>query len=292
MPNLPPIKIPKRYNYIGVFLSLKCNLKCSYCLNLMEYDRFEMSKRNQEMSTQDWIDALNRIEARDDLPITLQGGEPTLRKDFYEIITGVNRPLDLLTNCQFDINEFINKVSTNKFRRTAPYASIRVSYHPDQMDLADTVRRVSLLHDSGYQIGVWMVELPDKQEEFLTAKKRFTEVGIDFRGKELLGEYKGKLYGTYKYPNAVGKSPKNYKACMCRTTELLIAPDGIVHRCHADLYNMRIGLKHILEERFKLDRAFRGCRMFGGCGYCDVKRKNNRFQIMGHTSVEIKNEEE
>ena len=34
---------------------------------------------------------------------------------------------------------------------------------------------------------------------------------------------------------------------------------------------------------------FRPCEFYGDCNPCDVKVKTNRFQIFGHTSVEMKN---
>ena len=276
------LKIPDSYNYIAIFLILKCQLKCPWCINIMDYNRSKLSEDGEFMTTKKWIDALNRIEAREDLPLSIQGGEPTLHKGFYEIIANVNRPMDLLTNCQFNVSEFMDCVPRWKFSRNAPYASIRVSYHPEQMDLYETIHKVRTLHDKGYQIGVWMIEFPGREQEFLEAKLKFKEAGIDFRGKELLGEYNGKVYGTFKYSNQVPKK------VLCRTTELIVAPDGSVHRCHSDLYNLRPGIGHILDENFKLDREFRECVGDISCNSCDIKIKNNRFQVYGNTSVEQK----
>ena len=239
------------------------------------------------MTAKDWILALNRIEARDDLPLTLQGGEPTSHKEFYEIINGIDRPMDLLTNCQFNIDEFIDRIPTTKFKRNAPYASIRISFHPEQMDLVNTVNRVSTLFDHGYQVGVWMVEVPEQMYIVEKARFAFSQMGIPFKTKELLGEHKGVVYGTYKYPGSVDAPKAQWKSCLCRTSELLVAPDGSIHRCHSDLYNLRQGIGHILDADFSLDRSFRYCSVFGSCSGCDTKVKTNRYQIFGHTSVEI-----
>lgn len=242
------------------------------------------------MSSKDWVTALNRIEARDDLPITLQGGEPTVHPHFYQIINGVNKPMDLLTNCQFDVDKFIENVPTNKFKRNAPYASIRVSYHPEQMELDDTVKRVSRLLKAGYQVGVWSVLVPEWQKHIMEeAKPAFTAAGIDYRVKEMLdgGSQYGSQCGTYKYPDAVGS--KIRRSCVCRTSELLVAPDGSIHRCHSDVYNLRKGIGHALDPEFQLDRKFRECQVFGDCVACDIKIKTNRLQIPNWTSVEILN---
>jgi len=289
--SLKPLAIPEEYNYVACFLTLACNLKCSYCINIMnDYDRRKIHHGRPPLSASDWINALNRIEAREDLPITLQGGEPTVHPDFYAIVNGVHKPMDLLTNCQFDIDRFIKEVPVTKFKRSAPYASIRVSYHPEQMELEDTVFRVAKLISCGYQVGVWSVLVPRWEDHILnSAKRKFVEAGIDFRVKEMLdgGTEDGTQCGTYKYPDAVGA--KVLRSCECRTTELLIAPDGSVHRCHSDIYNLRKGIGHIMDEEFRLDREFRTCHVYGDCSGCDVKITTNRFQQQNWTSVEIIN---
>ena len=52
--------------------------------------------------------------------------------------------------------------------------------------------------------------------------------------------------------------------------------DPIGHILDEDLTEAHIGL-------------FKECRYYGKCNPCDVKVKTNRFQIFGHTSVEIRN---
>ena len=76
------IKLNTHHNYVAFFLSLGCNLSCSYCINLHNSgSRYTQAKR-KELSFRDWIKAANKLELRDDLPLSLQGGEPTLLKDF------------------------------------------------------------------------------------------------------------------------------------------------------------------------------------------------------------------
>lgn len=285
---MEPIKLIEGYNYIAAFLTLGCQLKCSYCINIQQYERSAMAKARKAMSAKDWITALNRLEATQDLPITLQGGEPTSHRDFYEIINHVDKPMDLLTNCQFNINDFIKHVPVSKFKRNAPYASIRVSFHPEQMELDDTVARVGRLVDAGFQVGVWMVEVPEQMHIVDKAAQKFSYVArCSFKVKELLGEHKGTIHGTYKYKDSVDMPEDKWKTCYCRTSELLIAPDGSIHRCHSDLYNLRQGIGHVLDEDFALDRTYRFCSVYGNCSGCDTKNKTNRFQQHGHTSVEI-----
>src|SRR5689334_4137310 len=107
-PPLPDILIPPHYNYVAIFLTLSCNLACSYCIN--RFDNFRYRKGH--MSGDQWVRGLNRIVSRDDLPVTMGGGEPSLHREFTEIINGI-RPglnIDLLTNLEFDIDRFMVEV--------------------------------------------------------------------------------------------------------------------------------------------------------------------------------------
>lgn len=280
---LPPIVMLASHNYIAAFLTFGCNLKCSYCIN-----RFGSLKPVQRIMTgAEWVRGLNRLVSRPDLPITLQGGEPTLHPDFYPILSGVRKELhiDILTNLETDLDRFMKEVPADRVRRDAPYASIRVSFHPETMRIEALAEKVQLLLKAGYSIGIWGVEHPRYAREIAQAREHCLPLGIDFRTKEFLGEYSGMLHGQYKYPGACGKRFK--KRVECRSTELLIGPGGEIFRCHGDLYEGREPVGHILDPGFTIDPGFRPCAHFGHCNPCDVKVKTNRLQQYGHTSVEI-----
>ena len=280
---MTPILIPEGYNYIAVFLTLACNLSCSYCIN-----RFQgLTPEKGALTGDQWLRGLNRIISREDLPVTLGGGEPTLHPDFTAIVNGV-RPelnLDLLTNLQFDGHRFMTEISPDRLRRAAPYASIRVSYHPETMPLEPLVEKVLRMQGGGYSMGLWGVLHPAHEAEILRAQAYCTSLGIDFRTKEFLGEYGGLLHGAVKYPGACdGTAVRNVS---CRTSELIVGPTGGIYRCHGDLYEGREPVGHLLDPDFRIQEIHRPCRAFGRCNPCDVKVKTNRLQIFGHTSVDI-----
>lgn len=281
--DLKPVVIPDTYNYFAAFLTFVCNLKCSYCINHFEH---RIIKRNIT-SGKDWVRALNRVVNRPDLPVTLQGGEPGMHPDFIYIINNLKSELhlDILTNLGFNIKEFIRKVDPERIKRKSPYASIRVSYHPEQMALDELLKSVLMLLDRGFSVGIWAVMHPVYEKRILEAQARCKDLCIDFRLKEFIGEYKKKLYGTYKYKEACFKKDK--KKVLCKTTELLIDSETNVFRCHADLYAGVNSIGSILDADFKIEDKFRDCVNFGYCNPCDIKVKTNRFQQFGHTSVEI-----
>jgi len=277
------LKIPERYNYIAVFLTLACDLQCPFCINRFSND----VERYPVLPGEQWIEGLNRLVSRPDLPVTLQGGEPSLHPDFHAIVNGLRDDLniDILTNLQFDTDAFMTAVPPGRVRRDAPYASIRVSYHPGQTDLEALVVNVRTMLDRGYSVGVWAVEHPGYADEVAQAREAWEDDGIDFRVKEFLGTHDGRLYGTYKYPEALaGEALRPVK---CRTSELIVGPTGEVYRCHADLYRGRPPVGSILDDAFRIEDIYRPCDCFGLCNPCDVKIKTNRFQEFGHTSVDI-----
>lgn len=286
--DMKDIIIPGGYNYIGVFLTLACNIGCSYCIN----EHGELFKRETHLSGEDWIKGLNRLISRDDLPVTFQGGEPSLHKDFIKIINGLKPglKLDILTNLELDIHRFAAEVNPERLERDAPYAPIRMSYHPESMDIEKIIAKVKFLKKSGFEVGIYGLLHPKFEKDILKVQERCKAEGLDFRTKEFLGFYNGKLYGTYRYAGAVSGEEK--KKCLCRTTELLIAPDGKIFRCHRDLYSGGCSIGSILDPDFQIEDIYRKCLYYGECNPCDVKLKTNRLQIFGHTSVEIKDIEE
>jgi len=281
---MKPIQVPLEYNYIATFLTFACNLKCSYCINHYEQGII----KRPLMTGREWVKGLNRINSRDDLPVTLQGGEPSLHPDFIYIINNLKPELniDILTNLKFDIEDFIKNVDPKRIKRKSPYASIRVSYHPETMDLDETVAKVLKMLDAHFSIGIWSVMHPAYVKVIEEAKEKCVKLGIDFRAKEFLGEYQGKLYGCYKYEGSCLKSFR--KKVQCRTSEFLMDSQGNVFKCHSDLYAGASPIGHILDPEFCIEDKFRECVNFGYCNPCDVKVKTNRFQQYGYTSVEIK----
>lgn len=281
---------PKQdHNYVAFFLTFACNLACSWCIN--NHGKQPIKKRQGEMTARQWIKAANRLVLRDDLPLTLQGGEPTLHRGFFQIVNEVKPEIrmDLMTNLMFDVDAFIANVPVWRFTREAPYAAIRVSYHPGQNDINDLIAKTIKLQDAGFRIGLYGIEHPASEirGHILEVQEKCLKLGLDFRLKEFLGEYAGRMYGTFKYPGCVNGT--ELKSCRCRTTELIAGPAGYVYKCHADLYSGRNPIAHILDTDFSEESIdeFRECLCYGTCNPCDVKVKTNRFQVFGHTSVEI-----
>jgi hypothetical protein len=285
---LSEIRITDDCNYIAAFLTMACPYRCPYCINEFESGR----RQHGRMSGEQWVQGLSRLAnlEREEgiVPVTLQGGEPSVHPDFYYLIQHLPERirLDILTNLCFDVEEMIARVNPERLRREAPYASIRVSYHPSQVRLDDLLAKVHRLLEAKFSVGIWGLLHPDQAEHILQAQTRAKSEGIDFRTKEFLGFADGKLHGEYRYPEACFLQETRH--VLCRTTELIVGPDGGVHRCHHDLYEHFPPIGHILDPEFAMTGEFLPCDCFGHCNPCDIKVKTNRLQQFGHTSVAIK----
>ena len=277
------MKLPIRYNYAEAYLTLRCNLNCSYCINNESGD---IKRARKEISGENWVNGLNKIDFGE-VPLTLGGGEPTMHKDFYYIIDNLKPEtrIDLLTNASFNMREFLTKTHPDQFNENPnpAYKSIRISFHAETMDPYETINRASILQEHGYPVGIFGLNHPLNLDSNVEMAEMCRKHGLYFFIKDFLGKYKNHLFGFYKYPEAVEGIPKKV---LCRIQELLIGPTGDIYKCHNNLYNQKHSLGNIVDD-FKITDRFRKCGCYGKCNPCDVKLKTNRFLKMGNCSVEI-----
>lgn len=301
---LPKLQIPDTLNYIGAFLTLECNLSCSYCINDPQQAGqreilFPIQAKSMRkcLSPTQWGQALSRIPYRQDLPITLQGGEPMLYwggKGLGMILSETPHYFDLLTNFALNPDVFANNLNAqqHKLQRDAPYPSIRVSYHVEEMNrvwhgrgFAELVNRCEALSDYGFRVspvkaksdvGIYMVAHPDNH---VTVEMESIMAGrVPFETKEFLGMHEGKLYGHYLYPFSTDLIASdihpNTLGCECRTTELLLDPLGFIWGCHFYLYQSWVAGGPVREFDELEAQGFRysenGARIFANCDLAPI----------------------
>lgn len=260
--SLPTLKLPSDLNYIAAFVTMSCNLRCEFCINDPEQaDRREQlypmqnAKSHVGLTPQQWIVGLNRIPKKADVPVTFCGGEPTIYyggKGLNTVLNGINNYADVLTNMG-NMNFFKNLGdSAKKLQRPSPYPSIRVSWHPKEMNrvwanrgFKELVDRCEKLKEYGLDISpemsvsdaaIYMVGFPGNEvpaEDLWQGK-------VPFETKEYLGVHDGKTYGTYAYKNSIDLTKlglwETGLTCKCLTRELLIDPMGFIFPCHLFLY--------------------------------------------------------
>jgi MoaA/NifB/PqqE/SkfB family radical SAM enzyme len=298
------VNLPNRYDYISAFLTFRCNLDCGFCVNKSSNDSFQRNAY-KEISGREWVNILNNIKSKKNIPVSLVGGEPSLHKDFIYIINNLDQRLgiDIVTNLWWSndkINEFINKVSPDRINNHSPFPSIRASYHPEQMNEGEKlINNAKRLKSAGFDIGIEgiMYPTPFQLESLERMSIRCRENEISFRPKSFIGIYEGVddygkqfsiTHGDYsKYPGSVFN--KETHECMCKTSNLYISPSADIYRCQRDLLLMENPKGNILDSDFRLEKGFKKCNNYGQCHPCDVKVKTDSKQRLGTTLVEIKN---
>ena len=256
---LTKLEVPSSLNYIAAFVTMSCSLRCSYCINDPAQadhrsDLFPMQNANSHvgLTPDEWITAINRLPVRQDLPISLCGGEPTLfygNNGLSTIVNNTDNYYDLLTNMG-NMKFFEQLRSPQQLQRNSPYPSIRVSWHEAEMNrayggISDLVQRCESLSKFGFtvtgssntsDVGIYMVAFPENH----VPDKQEYENRVPFEVKEFLGTYDGRLYGTYAYPHSTDlvSSGKHHTTieCDCLTFELLVDPMGFIWSCHNFLY--------------------------------------------------------
>lgn len=274
------VTLPKRYNYIGVFLTYRCQMNCNYCIN--KYSKLD---RVDELSIDGWVRGLLKLETREDLPITFGGGEPTLYTNFDSIITRLryhDKHLDLLTNGMFDIDEFCAFIPPDAFKRKSKYANIRFSLH-EGTNIPLMAAKAHIMKDRGYSVGIWGLDSPSLSGKNQEMEKLCKGMGLDFRLKDYLDH--SWHHKMYKYPGATACLSR--QKVMCKPSELLINPGGYIFRCHHDLYENEGAIGHILDSKIAFPQ-YLPCSNYGHCNPCDIKIGYNRFQEWGHCSVKVK----
>ncbi len=73
-------------------LTHRCPLQCPYCSNPID-----LRRREEELTTEEWVDVLRQAAALGVLQVHLSGGEPTARKDLEPIIEAA-RDAGIYTN--------------------------------------------------------------------------------------------------------------------------------------------------------------------------------------------------
>src|SRR3989344_2035901 len=293
---LPRIILGEEVTGMMIFPTLRCNLDCSFCLN--EFDPNFTRVVPGELTGEQWVRGLNRIESKLNVPVTFSGGEPFVHRDFVYIVKNLKQDLkiDILTNLMWKkkgIERFISEISPEKISRDVPYPQIRASYHPGESDPDELIANAKMLQNAGFKVGIFSVLYPSPQQntEIVKMQYRCANEGLLFRVKEFVGMYEGTLYGDYsKYPGA--SFSKERKDVACKTPELHVGPNGAVYRCHRDLYAKQFPIGHILDRDFQFDPKFTFCPNYGDCHPCDVKVKIDTYQRELRTIADIRFDDE
>ena len=106
-PNLRPLALLAELTY-------RCPLKCPYCSNPLELDRYR-----RELDTATWQRVLAEAAALGVVQVHFSGGEPLVRRDLAELIRTA-RQLDLYSNLSTGATRVFNLACSDKPDMNAP----------------------------------------------------------------------------------------------------------------------------------------------------------------------------
>lgn len=288
MTTLDKIKLPDYFQYITAFVTMACPLNCSYCSNKLQ----AKPKGRNTISAEKWIQIFNRLDT--DLSIILFGGEPLAHPEIYEIINGVNPKVkfEMLSVFPFNIDDFLSNVSPDRFIQDLPYPSIRISFHPEEMDLDQTIQNALQLQKAGFGVVITFVNHPSVAPKLLNYKKQIESAGLLCAIRPYFGKFEGSFHGHIKYKDSIDQ--EKTKSVKCKPHGFYIDPLGDTYSCRTKTliqkYEDKIG--NLLDPEFvAFEDKYYDCDLYGQCNLSDITFRRDRYKKWGFCSVDIKGKE-
>lgn len=242
------LKYFKRFDEkLRIYLTLACNLKCGYCVNNFHGKLYPF----KHLSGKEWIKIINR-EGKD---IVLTGGEPTLHKDFIQIVNGIDPKID--------VRGYTNLVWTDKFleeyiKKVKRKVDFYVSYHISSGDVQRFIEILKKLKKSGKFNGTVHTVCSDKNR-IKELKKIFSKNGISIGVDD-------DQYGMFHE----SCSKKFRKKVICSKKLYLIAPNGVRFRCLSYLVRNKQPLEDLTKTKLLNPTFCDKCDDYGYCAPCDM----------------------
>ena len=299
--------LPMPYYHNGAYfaqsLLFECPAKCEFCII---HGRNPAPPR-KTISAQEILTFWNSVLHPEGYPMSLLGGEPTLRKDIVEIVNGLEGyHLTLTTNLGtafFDNPDNLKNMRKDNIR-------INTSFHPQFISVEKFARNFIKLQDAGFYVDqLDMVNHPNSG--FEKYQEEFLKYGLELGYAPFLGFYRdGKFAGSRNpdncltdfgpndlYPNerehdkehlrvkcgiddidrfrlqCGAKEPMRIPQCDHHVKCLLVSPEGNIYDCHYKLYYNIDPTANIwdLTPLHNLPEV-KPCDYFGFCNWCDVVR--------------------
>ena len=306
----------KKDCYWAHMITFRCNGGCKYCINLAR----GCMARYPEMSGAQMVEFWNSIENHEGKALSIIGGEPTLHKDFEEMVAGMSG-YDVTVTSNL-ATKFYEDPNFPSYLRSKSPLRMNTTFHPSApVTPALFAERIFMMRDSGINVGQVAMVKPPNDFDITKWKDEFASAGLNVDEVTFLGFWtEGNGYfndSDMKPDNLWPKddidmhlltkvcgidSLEHYRAqcgmpqdsvvewsCNNGMKTLLVAPDGTVHECHYKLYQNVDGVGNVLTGDWEHQTKPRQCMHFGKCIGCDVPRtsgldwrKHNVIDPGGH----------
>ena len=259
----------------------KCNYNCAYCYAPKPQDiTFENNPNNvaKYEKAENIIDSWKNIyDKYGSSRIRLDGGEPSIYPNFFEIIKELSKihRLQMNTNLSFDVNKFCDVSNPETIR-------VDASLHCEYTKLETFVEKLNILKQKGYKLTVSYVGYPDFLENIPLAKKAIQTMNIPF----FVHPYSG-FYEDRQYPQSYTEKDKKFIYDIdCESeTELVWRQER--KSKYKDKKNINIGTKLSKEEieKFQQDKQkqFEEKKKIGKYKICEMGQMYARIYPNGNT---------
>jgi len=176
---IPPNKV-----FFSWYINNECNYKCSFCC--------PQDIKTAPVSLDRWIEIWDGIYDRyGECHIHISGGEPFIYPNFIRLIASLSKKhtLEFSTNLSCDVQPFIDNISPKRAR-------LGGSFHPEDGNFEEFLKRVSLLKKSGFDVWVNYVAYPPHLKDMSGYKKAVEQSlpGVLFAIQPFGGKYEGRDY--------------------------------------------------------------------------------------------------
>jgi hypothetical protein len=176
---------------------LRCNFRCSYCLQ-RDVEGYAFTQQHFNRARATW-DSLATIEDRILVRVNFDGetlADRWAREVCFYIsrIPNVSR-FEIITNNSIDPKTYLDRLDGRK-------TSFNCSFHPAQISMERFSRNVQTLKDAGCQVYATMVVTPALTRELPRYSEAFRDQGIRLKPLLLLGLY------TEGVPEALRKASR------------------------------------------------------------------------------------
>lgn len=169
-------------------ITYKCNYSCSYC-SVIYTDRAKGAE-NKLLSPAEWENVWRKIySSSGPLHLNISGGEPFVYPEFLQILKKVLKyhTAGLQTNLFWDPDEFINEIPLER-------VNICASFHPENIEIGEFIRKVKLLKEAGASISVNYVAFPPQIKNLEEILRAFRDAEIVHTVLPYTGIYEGRSY--------------------------------------------------------------------------------------------------
>lgn len=165
-----------------------CNFRCPYCYLHDGWDEYQ--KKNRYPGLAFWQKRWGELYERyGEGHIHISGGEPFTYPDIIPLVASLSDrfTFEFDTNMSLDVELFARSVPPGRARFCA-------SWHPRAISFKDFLKRVLVLKNAGFHVGVNFVAYPPHLELMKDARAELLKHDISMNIMPFKGAYNGKTY--------------------------------------------------------------------------------------------------